>query len=272
MNNGCSLGILIPSCDNYSDAWEPFFKLFFEYWPEVRYPIYLLSNNMEHKHDRVISKRIGPDIDWSTNLRAALSQIKESHILIILEDYFLTDVVDDPSIEKLFCFQCERDIGYLRLYPCPGPQWISGSVAGYDVGVIDKGVPYRASLQAAIWRKSVLEELLREGESAWQFEADGTRRSNDIVAPFFSVAGDASRKLPLKYLCTAIVGKYWTKEAVSFCSMHSIPLDLQRRRIEPWYKRMKRHRWYQIYLMSLKKLGSAYRRGLQADVSRTNVS
>ncbi len=38
------LAILVCSCDKYADVWEPFFKLFFKFWPDCPYPIYLLSN------------------------------------------------------------------------------------------------------------------------------------------------------------------------------------------------------------------------------------
>ena len=29
------LGVIVMSCDGYSDAWEAFFKLFFKYWPDI---------------------------------------------------------------------------------------------------------------------------------------------------------------------------------------------------------------------------------------------
>ena len=35
--------ILIVSCDKYSDLWDPFFKLFFKFWPDCPFNIYLLS-------------------------------------------------------------------------------------------------------------------------------------------------------------------------------------------------------------------------------------
>ena len=46
---------------------------------------------------------------------------------------------------------------------------------------------------ATLWRKSVLERLLRPGESAWEFEINGTARSDEFdlfystVAPHFTL-------------------------------------------------------------------------------------
>jgi len=247
------LGILIPSCDNYSDAWAPFFRLFFRYWPDPGYPIYLASNQKVFSHRGVTTIRVGPDVDWSANLISALDRIPESHLLVILEDYFLTEPADLPAIDALFRHQCRSDVGYLRLYPCPGPREITGTVAGYGIGIVERGGPYRTSLQAAIWKKSLLRNLLRAGESAWDFESGGTRRSNGMEEVFASVAGDLEGKLPLKYLCTAIISKYWTKEAVALCARHSIPIDFEKRRMEPWYRRMNRSPFFLTVLQQIRK-------------------
>jgi hypothetical protein len=248
------LGILVPSCDNYSDAWGPFFQLLFRYWPDPGYPVYLVSNLEEFRHPRVINIRVGPDTDWSSNLLSALDRIPESHLLIILEDYFLVEPVDGGAIRELFLHQCRSAIGYLRLYPCPGPREITENVVGYGIGFVDKEVPYRASLQSAIWKKELLRNLARRGESAWDFEDAGSRRSNGMEDVFVSVAGDLEGKLPLKYLCTAIVGKHWTKEAVALCARHSIPIDFGKRKLEPWYRRLKRNPYYQIGWRQIRKV------------------
>lgn len=248
------LGILIPSCDNYSDAWNPFFRLFFRYWPDPGYPVYLVSNQEEFQHPLVRNIRVGPDLDWSSNLISALGRIPETHLLVILEDYFLVEPVDAGAIRELFRHQCRSDIGYLRLYPCPGPQRVTENVAGYDMGIVEKGTPYRASLQSAIWKKQLLGNLAKNGESAWEFEDGGSRRSDDMVDIFASVAAALEGRLPLKYLCTAIVSKYWTKEAVDLCAKHSIPIDFGKRNMEPWYRRMKRNPYCQIGWRQIRKV------------------
>ena len=33
--------ILILSCDKFSDLWKPFFDLFWKYWPDCPYNVYL---------------------------------------------------------------------------------------------------------------------------------------------------------------------------------------------------------------------------------------
>ena len=60
--------LLVVSCDNYRDAWEPFFTLLFKYWPECPYPVFLGSNKQTYKDNRITPIMIGEDIDYSSNL------------------------------------------------------------------------------------------------------------------------------------------------------------------------------------------------------------
>ena len=45
------------------------------------------------------------------------------------------------------------------------------------IGKIPNVTPYKASTMPCIWKKSVLQELLKEGESAWDFEIKGSKRA-----------------------------------------------------------------------------------------------
>jgi len=74
---------------------------------------------------------------------------------------------------------------YLRLTANPRPQtpWPEQK----DIGFIAKGAAYRTSLQVAFWDRQVLLDLLEENESAWDFEINGSRRSDRISEPFLSV-------------------------------------------------------------------------------------
>lgn len=53
------------------------------------------------------------------------------------------------------------------------------------VGVVSKGTIYRASTVLSVWKRNVLEDLLKSGESAWEFEIYGTARS-DKFGDFYS--------------------------------------------------------------------------------------
>jgi hypothetical protein len=65
----------------------------------------------------------------------------------------------------------------LRLIPRPGP---TGSISGESrYGTISINDSYRVSTQGALWKVEVLSTLLKAGESAWEFEINGTKRSKE---------------------------------------------------------------------------------------------
>ena len=76
--------------------------------------------------------------------------------------------VENNRIKELLAYTKQRNAGYLRLYPVPGPDTVC--IDYPTVGEISKGSEYRTSLQAAIWNREVLLALLKDGEDGWQFE------------------------------------------------------------------------------------------------------
>jgi len=154
-----------------------------------------------------------------------LEQIPYPYVIVLMEDYLLTQYVDTVKIDKLITYMVNEKAGCLRLYPCPGPDL--PCLDNPEVGEISKGADYRLSLQAAVWDKQTLLELLREGESAWELELNGTKRTNDLNVPFLCVAGDS----PISYLGGVVKGK-WARVAVKLCEKEGIKVDLNARSVQ----------------------------------------
>jgi len=218
--------VLISSCDKYQDLWDPFFTLFFRYWQDCPYPVYLGTNHLKYDHNRVTTITVGDDTDWSSDFRSMLEQIPQPYVIVLIEDFLPTKSVDTAMIDRLITYMVDKGAGCLRLFPCPGPDL--PCLDNPLVGEISKGADYRLSLQAAIWDKQILLELLREGESAWELELNGTKRTNALAAPFLCVAGDS----PIPYFCTGVVKGKWVKEAVKLCKKEGIEVDLTARPVQ----------------------------------------
>src|SRR3989338_3266453 len=71
--------VLVVSCDKYQDIWKPFFTLFFRYWHDCPYPIYLGSNQRIYADQRVKTIAVGDDKDWSSGFRKMLEQIPQPY-------------------------------------------------------------------------------------------------------------------------------------------------------------------------------------------------
>jgi hypothetical protein len=235
-----STALLVVSCDKYRDLWVPFFTLFFRYWPDCPYPVFLGSNDETYPDRRVVPIAIGADVDWSTNLRRILDQIPLDGILLLQEDFLIDRPVDTERIRGLIGYAAEKGAACLRLMPIPGPE--KPCADHLEVGEILKGAEYRVSLQAAWWRRENLAAILSAGESPWQFEVQGSRRSDSITEPFLSLREGI--EFPLDYYTTAILRGYWEPDAVQLCRRENIPVDLKVRRIMPlamqWERALRR--------------------------------
>jgi len=173
-----SCAVLVSSCDAYSDLWAPFFNLFWKYWPDCPFPVYLISNHRKFAHPKVISLCMGDDRSWGQSLRGALSRLDTEYVLLMLEDFFLRQPV--ATMDIMACLEAFKKLNgnMLRLVNRPKPDV---PVADFPwIGHIRPGAPYRVSTQGTLWRRQMLMDLTRDGESIWQFELQGSRRSDNI--------------------------------------------------------------------------------------------
>lgn len=128
--------------------------------------------------------RIGAqaDYDWSSGLERLIDVLlcKEDLILLLLEDYFLTEPPDWGQIEYARAtMETDERIGKFDLSDDRrklGHSIVEDAGEFGRIILSDATSRFQTSLQAAIWRTDLLYELLRVGESPWQFEKAGTDR------------------------------------------------------------------------------------------------
>lgn len=222
------VSVLVASCDWYSDLWHPFFTLFRRYWPDCPYRVFLGANFASYPDPGVEHVHVGEDRDWALGFRAMLKSLPTDLVLVLLEDYLLTAPTDTLRIERLVARMRDRDAACMRLVPVPGAPTADPNFP--EAGELPRGMPYRVSLQAAVWEKRALLELLTPGESPWGLEHDGSGRSAALPQPFLSVVQRAP--WPLPYFATAVVRGVWLRDAVALCRREGVPVDLSARPIE----------------------------------------
>ncbi|HBM45764.1 MAG: hypothetical protein UT05_C0002G0078 [Parcubacteria group bacterium GW2011_GWF2_38_76] len=224
LKNECS--VVVSSCDAFSDVWEAFFTLFFKYWPDCPFPIYLISETKKYPDNRVTTLNIGEDKKWATNIKNALKRVNTKNIIYLQEDYLLESKVNTEKIINLIKILSDSGAAYLKLCPSPAPYRKFGEYK--DIGEIKKGSNYSISLQAAIWNKKIMEGLLIDGESGWDMEFKGSIRTADIKEPLLSVYSSV-----LNYFyATAIKKGVWFYDAIKLCEKEGIKIDKTKRRIE----------------------------------------
>jgi len=167
LNN--STAIIVLSFDGYSDLWDTFMLLFKRFWPDNKYPIYLVTNNTEPIYEGVTVINVGDEVSWSRRARDAVSAIKEEYFILMLEDYFIGKKVNTSSIDELLEFVKRERLDYLRIVPVPKTRYKVSTDNGIHPMREDR--PYGVNLQASIWKKSFFLKTIASGDySPWEYE------------------------------------------------------------------------------------------------------
>ena len=214
----CALVIL--SWDGYRDLWEPCLTLYRRYWPDCPYPMFLVTESGTVTDPRVKTLPVGRGLAWSDGTRVAMTAVAHPFVLVMLDDFLLSGPVASERVEARRLELVQRHGAYLRLVPLPRP---TARVPGCpEIGEHERGVPFRASLQAAFWRRSTFLTLLAPGESPWEFERNASARSASLDAPFYT-----TRRAALPYV-DALTRGQWSPRGRRLCHREGLPVDPSR--------------------------------------------
>ena len=165
--HNCTL--VVTTCKSYRDVFAEFRALFIKNWSACPYLLYVVSD--ENIPDSSPFVSISSAGDWISRLGNALSNIESEFVLLLLDDYFIGTGLDLQELDRAINFVRVNDAKCLRLVNIPK---VGGLPTEYlDISKIVTNQPYVLNLQASIWKKSFLQEIIgtKEG-SAWDFEVN----------------------------------------------------------------------------------------------------
>ena len=219
--------LLVISCDKYSDLWGPFFQVFRIRWPDCPFDLYLGTNHLTCEVQGVTTINIGDDHSWAAGVIAMLKKLPVTHVILFLEDFFLTEPVDTDAVLRLVYISQRHSVDCLRLSPLPPPTPLpTRLVSGYeDIGIVEKDTPYLIATQPAIWRKDFLMKILVPGFSAWEFE-----HTASTMAEFMDAQIWGPLKPYLSYEQGVEKGK-WKPIALDICHRCEAEVDLKSRSV-----------------------------------------
>lgn len=163
--------MVVVSCDKYSDLWGPSLLQLLNIKIGDGSPIYLVSNFLDASIEGVETIKIGEDLSWTENLSKALKLIKEEYLLILVDDFFLYDVVKEFNLLEIPRIMEALNASHLKFHNVPkaknkteDPNFVS----------YNKGEIYSVSV-CGFWKKNVLVELSDCKKNAWTFEIEASR-------------------------------------------------------------------------------------------------
>jgi hypothetical protein len=219
--------VFVPSCDKYSDLWKPFFMLFKRHWPDCPFQVYLGANELAYPDEKIITMTSNVGSNWSRSMIDYLSRLRSEYVILILEDFFIRRKVNSASIINCLDQLDSMQGDMLRLIPRPKPDH---RIPGCEtIGECDPESSYRVSTQAAIWRRESLLRLLVPGESIWQFEVDGSKRSAALGMRML-----ACWKPTIDYGVHVVEKGQWYPSQARLFRNAGIGCDFSKRKVLPW--------------------------------------
>ena len=213
------LSIYVSSFDDYADVLPHFFVRLTKHWPDCPYPVYLGGVANEYAIQNIDVLRTDAK-DWSSGAIQCLKRIETKYVLLLLEDYLLNRKVDTAEIEKIVALMDRGNLQAVRLFPYPAPDVPMPALP--MLGFQAHGSPNRIGTQATIWQRDALLDLLRPGESIWEFEIYGNIRSNKY-------AGIAGCWHPVLHYVLGVGRGKWFRSALRDLARDDIHPDLSLR-------------------------------------------
>lgn len=187
-----SVAVLVNSCDKYADIWPIFFHLFFKYWPDCPYPVFLGTNEKIYEDPRVTTLCVGPDKSWADSTLTMVDMLPATNLLWFLDDYLLWETVSTAQISDLYARFLKLQANYLRLSHNGGSDHLKPVIDDKLVELLPR-IEYRTSLDNAFWRREMLLKLLKSGESPWDMESFGGLRS-DKYSGFYATRNNVFQR------------------------------------------------------------------------------
>lgn len=174
--------IFVFTCDKYLWALRPFAYLFNAYWPDsahvdvdvvgyARPQFALPANFIFHS----MAANMYPANRWSNGILEWLSTVNADMFVFMLEDYWLIRGVDVQGIRHIIDYmRLHQDIYRVdltgdRLYSTKALE--TGESAGHiDLVETPWGTEYNNSIQACVYNKTRLMQIMRPETSPWDFE------------------------------------------------------------------------------------------------------
>lgn len=223
--------LMILTCDKNMDIMPYFFYFFEKFWSSYKRTIFInteairsIDTNYECMYPQKTYKWDDP---WSGRLYDCLKQVSTDYVLLIMDDFFLTDYVDVHEVNRcLNIMEEQRDISCFN-FAFSNSSYERKEFDRYVL--VNRNAPFRMNLQTALWRKESLEKYIRKHENPWQFEIWGSKRIRRYKDRIYHLDKDVKKVFTYPVGGVLADGKWRTEESVQLLKSNGIVFDENQR-------------------------------------------
>ena len=226
--------LLINSCDAYKDILDPFFELLHRYWKDLPFDIVLTTESLNYKNKYFKIKNVHPKntkCSWTRRIYEALKEVDTDYVLFMLDDLFIFDTVNTEEIlNGVKELKKNKHIVNFTYWPITEGS-ISSNIDGYRIRKL--GVKYKIAAIAALWTKKQFKKYVKDiDEDIWEFEVNGTIRSNTIYKDdiFYTTEQD-NVPIPYDFTKLGLISGKWFKNNIPLFKKEKIKMDFDKRGI-----------------------------------------
>ena len=213
--------IVVMSCDKNKDLWEPFYLCMEKYW-KIHPRIIYSTETVTNPYYETICRNYPID-KWTKRVYDTIKDIPTKHILLMVDDIFLRDYVNDKLIFAL-------------------KDYVVGNVASlnfefsfdkldtpYYMGIWKRNLfgKFKLSCMCQMWQKRAMLKLFNCEKDPWKFEKDNVAYNYQFL---ISKNGDflnwGKRHDTWKW---GVVKGKWTKECKEFFDKEGIVVNYEDR-------------------------------------------
>ena len=167
------LEMIISSCDKYSDLWDLHVLHLNKYWADRTIKSTIVTDEETSRtFSNVEVFSAGSSLEMPQRIKKKLETVSSEYVLITLDDYFITQKVNNEEINRLIEAMDKYGLDYIRMFPIPTEKVpLDKKMKLYWV---DLSRNYAVNLYPGIWRKSFLKMTLNDSLNAWKYEVSLT--------------------------------------------------------------------------------------------------
>lgn len=212
------LTIVVTTSFLYKELIDGFIFFFDRYWPDCPFEVIIsLENEVRDDYDKYkfVSSNSS---DWSERLFEVLNYVGTDFLLLMMDDYFLFDYVDNAEIKFLLNLMEHFNIDHMAQtydiagYPVRKEVFFSESnIRIYMLQPNLKNYNY-SIVSADFFNVKFLKSMLRKNESAWEFENLGSSRT--VLRKNLNIFKFETEIHPLKYTYGGVIEKGKLRDGV----------------------------------------------------------